>query len=98
MTDREKFESLAAECGLDVARFDVDHGDYAMVDTQAAWKVYQAALASDTRRSVEDLEDAIAGYEDTHDGECAVSLVIKWALGADNIHEGAAVEHGRERT
>lgn len=61
MTNRERFEQHAEAEGLDLTR---DGDDYDSNETNDVYRGWQAALASDTRRSVENARDVLACLRD----------------------------------
>lgn len=84
---REKFEAHAKANDLDITRN--EHGDYACLVTDAARRTWQAALASDTRRSVEDIEDVIAASPEHHNA-------LFWVLGTPDEDIDEMLTDGRK--
>jgi hypothetical protein len=101
MTNRERFEqwlhseyeSCGTSLGGDFRRDDA--GDYILSEIQVRWDVWQAAMANDQRRSVQDMEDAItAGVQMYKDFRCeravddaliqaAIVGTLRWATGVE---------------
>lgn len=96
MTTRQQFHQHAKANRLDLTRFERDHGDYANSNTQAAWVAWQAALASDGRRPMQEIEDAIAGFEQIYGMGGGVASTIKWVFGEPDEAIDTGAEHGRE--
>jgi len=66
MSERDRFENWARDVGhTHLDRFEnfSGPGDYVDHMVRDEWTGWQAALANDPRRSVQDVEDALAGVE-----------------------------------
>ena len=80
MTQRDKFERYAETQGWDTQRASPENNRYFHERVELLWQGWQGCLASDGRRSVEDLEDAIAVLNESSP-MTAIQDIFHWMLG-----------------
>ena len=116
MTDRDKFERHVRQANSDLDecvlfdRAEANPDEYEHPHIQELWATWQAALASDGRRSVQDMKDVIAGFAASDDHvkstDPVVSLArligrfsneaLRWCLRDDTSTASATMEASLE--